>query len=94
MTHWDIYGPADLERDIAKSDGPAWDALRALIEQLATTGADRVGIPAGYPWPSTLRYAAIEDDSAVYGAAEWLIEHGDHRIARILDVDWLPDVNA
>ncbi|GAB2874481.1 hypothetical protein [Streptomyces mayteni] len=91
MTRWDVYGDPDLEEQLAKHQGAPWDALRTLIRTLEWQ-ADQAGWPLAYPWADTLRRATIEDADEVYGVLEYMIESRRDQIARILTVDWLPDV--
>ncbi|MFB4197300.1 hypothetical protein [Streptomyces carpaticus] len=86
---WDIYTDPELERQLAKESGPAWTALRALITELEWR-AEHVGRPLGYPWPQEIRRAPVEDEETVFGAIEYVLESRSRRIARILDVRWLP----
>ncbi|WP_129837797.1 hypothetical protein [Streptomyces sp. RFCAC02] len=91
MTRWDVYGDPALDDQLAKNTGPAWDALRGLIAALGWQ-ADQVGWELAYPWPNTIRRALIQDDTTVYGVAEYILESRRHRIARILAIAWLPDI--
>jgi hypothetical protein len=89
-TRWDVYGDPQLEELLSKRSGPPWAALRALVAELEWR-ADQVGRPLAYPWPPEIRRAPIADDTTVYGAIEFVLESRTNRIARILDVLWLPD---
>lgn len=91
MTRWDVYGEPSLEEQLAKHQGRPWDALRTLIRTLEWQ-ADQAGWPLSHPWRDTLRRATIEDEDEVYGVVEYMIESRRHQIARILTIDWLPDV--
>ncbi|MFB7896055.1 hypothetical protein ACFC1B_06970 [Streptomyces xiamenensis] len=90
---WDVYSDRELDEQLAKRDGPPWDALRKIVAALEWR-ADAVGEPLPYPWPTEIRRAYIEDDDEVYGQVEFLVESPARRICRILDVTWAPDVDV
>ncbi|MDT0267438.1 hypothetical protein RM844_14195 [Streptomyces sp. DSM 44915] len=94
MSRWDVYGDPNLEEQLVKHHGsPPWDALRVLVRRLEWQ-ADEAGHPLSYPWSDSLRRAVIEDETEVYGVVEYMIESRRHQIARILTVDWLPDITT
>ncbi|MFI7278585.1 hypothetical protein [Streptomyces sp. NPDC049879] len=89
---WDVYAADhNLEQQLAKAEGRPWDALRRVIDTLEWS-AETVGRPLPFPWHQDLRRVPIADDADVYGVAEVLLESRQYRIARLLDVTWLPDV--
>ena len=91
QARWDVYGERSLEEQLAKGEGPPWDALRQIVAALEWR-AETVGDRLPYPWPPEIRRVFIEDDDEVYGQVEFLLESAQRRICRILDVTWAPDV--